>query len=337
MKIYFAYRTAYQPNLRFLKEFEALSIYDWFIQNWEALNSDDYSKVLGTEVYGFPIDIKIEAVEQKKSSFLSQLFNKKDTNISKNNLSPKKPEDFKALLKILEEGVYCNEITGDENCIKVATDDDEIELGWFVFTEDYSLKNKEKVNLWFNPILPTSFGTQGLKLNQEVPVLDIKGQHEGCTYFLSSPIYDGSNLEDMTVTKIEGIRLNNLLDYLKTNPINKIEDVLYAIDELNYLKFIAQQLDSNDLKTVLETFASRPITELQDIDFKTHTLSDIKEMELENNPEKSKVILNNHSAEISVNSIEEFYNYFLFIDDLWIEKNETLAKSILYFGTHWDL
>jgi hypothetical protein len=141
----------------------------------------------------------------------------------------------------------------------------------------------------------------------------------------------------MTVIKIDGVRLNNLLDFLKNNEINEIEDILYSIDELNYIKHIANQLNSTDLKTVLETFANYPITELQEIEIQEKSLTEIKEMELNNFPEKSKVIVNEHSAEISVNSNEIFYNYFLLIDDLWIEKNEVLAKSIIYFGENWDV
>lgn len=337
MKIYFAYRTAYKENLRYIKEFKSNSIYDWFIENWEVLNSDKYSNLLGTDVYGFPVNIEAVEIEEKKQSFLSKLFGKKEVVKNAEELNSKVPENFQNLLELLEKGLYVNEITGDENCIRVATDDDEIGLGWFIFTEDYKNQNKEKVEIWFNEILPTSFGTNGVKLTEDIPILDSKGTNEGYTYFLSSPIYDGSNLEGMTVIKIEGVRLNNLLNFLKGNEINEIEDVLYSIDELNYIKYIANQLSSNDLIEVLETFANHPITELQDIEIQEISLTEIKGMELDNIPEKSKVIVSEHSAEISVNSIEIFYNYFLFIDDLWIEKNETLAKSILYFGENWDV
>ncbi|MCT4665304.1 MAG: hypothetical protein N4A45_08755 [Flavobacteriales bacterium] len=337
MKIYFAYRTAYKSNLRHIKEFESNSIYDWFIENWETLNSDKYSDLLGIDVYGFPIDIKTEEVKEKKQSLFSKLFEKKGHKGNKDESKPKKPENFQNLLELLEEGLYINEITGDENCIKVATDDDEIELGWFIFTEEYKKQNKEKTEIWFNDILPTSFGINGIKINEDIPTLNVKGKNEGYTYFLSSPIYDGSNLEDMTVIKIEGVRLNNLLDFLVNNEINEIEDVLYSINELNYIKHIENQLKSNNLKKVLETFANYPITELEDIEIQEKSLSEIKEMELSNLPEKSKIIVNEHSAEISVNSIEIFYNYFLFIDDLWVEENERLAKSILYFGENWDI
>jgi hypothetical protein len=133
MKIYFAYRTAYKSNLRYIKEFNANSIFDWFIENWETLSSDEYSNLLGTDVYGFPVNIEIEEIEEieeKKQSFFSKLFGEKEKVENTDNSNSKKPKSFQNLLKLLEKGLYVNEITGDENCIKVATDDDEIELGW---------------------------------------------------------------------------------------------------------------------------------------------------------------------------------------------------------------
>lgn len=333
MKIYFAYRTAYKSNLRYIKEFNANSIFDWFAENWEILNSYEYSNLLGTEVYGFPIEI-----EEKEHPILSKLFGEKEKVENSNNPNT---ENFQNLLELLEEVLYVEEISGNENCIKVLTDDDEIGLAWYIFTEDYKEQNKEKVEIWFNDTLPTSFGTNGINLTEDTPVLDSKGTNEGYTYFLSSPIYDGANLEDLTVIKIEGVRLNNLLDFLKNNEVNEIEGAFYATEELNYIKHIANELNSNDLKIVLDTFANYPITDFEYIldgtEVKEKSLSEIKKMELGNVPEKNKVLVNEHSAEISSNTMEIFYNYYLLIDDLWIEKNETLAKSILYFGQNWDI
>lgn len=306
MKIYFAYRTAYKPNLRYLKEFEANSIYDWFIENWHTLCSEEYSTLLGSDVYGFPI-----AVDAEEDS---------------------KPKDFAELMEMLERGVYVNELIGDKNCIKAATDDDEIELSWFFFNEDYKNSANEKLEIWFNEVLPVTYGSRGIKLAVSSDVLIPKEPREGCTYFLSSPIYDSSNLEDISVTKIEGIRLPDFLAYLQNN---EIENTSYATSELNYIKLIANTLETNDLTTVLQTFADYPITELPQIN--NQTLAELQQLQLRNNREMSKVIVNEHLAEISSNSIGIFYNYFLLFDDLWIESNETLAKSIVYFGENWDI
>lgn len=329
MKIYFAYRTGYEPNLRFLNSFESDSILEWFLENWNTLCSEEYSDLLGTDVYGFPITENNEGSESATQSFFSKLFGKKKQET--------KPKNIQELLQILEAGIYVNEIEGNENYIKAATDDDEIELAWFIFTEEYKLKNEDKVAIWFNNTLPTSFGSKGLCIQQETFVLDQKGSGEGCTYFISSPIYDSGNFEGLDVVKIEGVRINNLLHFLKQNDIEEGDEILYSLGELKYIKYLAEQLDSNDLNAVFNAFSKFPLTELQDIDYKELTLAEIQEIEFNNAPEKSKVIVNEHSIEVSVNSLEIFYNYYILIDDLWIEKNETLAKSLLYFGSNWDI
>ncbi|WP_430410722.1 hypothetical protein [Kordia sp.] len=331
MKIYFAYRTAYKSNLRYLKEFNSNSIYDWFIENWDSLCSDKYSEILGTDVYGFPINIDAKEIVVEKRPFFSKLFDRKDETEDMDNSSSLKPKDFQDLLNLLQEGLYLNEIEGEEDYIKVGTDNDEIGLCWYIFTEEYKNKNEDKVAIWFNDILPTSFGLHGIVLEEDINVLEVKGSGEGCTYFISVPIYDRFNIEDMTVVTIEGVRMNTLLDFLKANELEELDDVLYAVDELNYIKYIAAQLETNDLQTVLKIFADHPITELQEIEIDEHKLSEIIKMKLDNIPEKNRVIINEHSAELSVSTLGEYYNYYLIIDDLWIEKNETLAKSIMCF------
>jgi|GEM_PF-1774112 len=337
MKLYFAYRTGYEPNLRYIKEFESDSIFDWFISNWETLTNDNYSELLGTIVYGFPIRVEPKAKPKpKKQSFFDKIFGKKQTVEPIDNTEIEKPKNFEELLEFLINGLYSNEIEGNQHCIKVATDDDEIELAYFVFDDLYKTKNEEKLAIWFNPELPTKFGTVGKELKTNFPKISVKGNSEGCTYFLSSPIYDGSNLEDMTVIKIDGVRVDGIINYLKNNELEEIEGVLYPIDELNYIKKIANELKTGDLRTILDVFAKYPITELQDIEVNEQSLNEIKEKDFNNLPEKSIVNISEHLVEISVNSIEIFYNYYMIFDDLWIEKNEVLAESISYFGSNWD-
>ena len=118
MKIYFAYRTGYKENLRYIKAFESDSILDFFRDNWELLKSDDYAKLLGTDVYGFPFSFFREEDDDSK------------------------PNTFSELLKKIENGIYVNEITGDESSISIHTDDDEIELMWYFFTEDFKNNNR---------------------------------------------------------------------------------------------------------------------------------------------------------------------------------------------------
>ena len=335
MKIYFAYRTPYKSNLRYLKAFESTSVFDWFMENWDTLCSERYHELLGTEVYGYPIDLSTQTSEVKKGSFLSKLFGKKE--LQQEISMPRKPGNMQELIYALDQGLYVNEIDGDEQCVRANTDDDEIGLAWFVFSEEYKIANETKVAIWFNESLPVTSGEMGRDLQNDIPVLEEKGTYSGHTYFLSCPIYDGSNLEDMTVVKIEGVRVNTLLDFLKYTELSPIDEVLYAVDELNYLKYIARELDTNDLQVVLNAFARYPVTVLEDTDFNEGSLARIMELDLDTDPDKSSVIVNDHFAEVSINTMEIFHDYYILIDDLWIEKHEILAESILYFGTNWDI
>lgn len=88
---------------------------------------------------------------------------------------------------------------------------------------------------------------------------------------------------------------------------------------------------------MLDFFVEYPITELQDIELEDNSLDEIKENELGNLVENSRIKISEHFVEISVNTLEIFYNYYLIFDDLWIEKNEVLAASISHFGSEWEI
>lgn len=313
MKIYFTYRSAYEPNTRHLKEFEAESILDWFQQNWQILASEDSytsdasEKLLGKRVYGIP------AWEDDEGNY------------------PKKPENFKELLATIEKHFYNNETRGDQNCIKVDTDDDEIGLAWSIFTEKYKNENPEEVEIWFHKELPTDFSETGQKLEVEKEILP-KGNKNGCLYYFSNPIYDGANLEDLEgVHKIENIRLPDFLDYLKSIYSENEETENSVSNEIGYLQYLAKNSESTDLKEVFKLFTQLPITDFDWME--NYKKTPFKELTKNlSECEKSRINLTEHFCEISVNTMDIFHDYYLIFDDLWVEKHPLLAKSILKFG-----
>ncbi len=321
MQIYLAYRSAYFPNARFIKAFNEESILSWFQKNWEvftkegAAESKEYIEVLGTAIYGFPIwQIDDEPV-------------------------PSKPKDFLELKSIIEKYIYNNEISGNENCLKVLTDDDEIELAWFMFTEKYKQENIENLQVWFSEEIPTDFGIKGQKLDAGKEILP-KGNQEGCTYFISCPIYDSANFEDLEGTyKIENIRLPDFLNHILTNRLTYADEEAYTstLNEINYIKHIAKKTQSKDLREVLDIFSRKPITALQDTAYKRLSIEELLKMELSNKEEKSILNYSEHFCEICINTLGVFYNYWILFDDLWVEKNQTLARSILRFGESWEI
>ena len=321
MKIYLAYRSAYYPNSRFIKSFEEETILGWFQKHWEVFTKEDaeetqeYISVLGADIYGFPI------------------WQDDDEPI------PTKPNSFEELKTILERDIYSNEILGDEKCLKVLTDDDEIELAWFIFTEDYKQANWDDLSLWFYDEIPTEFGENGLILPAEEQILP-KGDGIGCTYFISCSIYDGANLEDLEgVYKLENVRLPNFLNHIKENELGADDEEEYSspLNEINFMKYIAQKSDSSNLDEVVSICSKLPITELDETNFNDLTYEELLEFDFRNTPEKSKVYFSEHFCEICINSVGEFYNYWVLFDDLWIEKNPSLATSFLRFGETWEI
>lgn len=323
--LYLAYRSGYFPNCRYIKEFEEESILNWFQRYWDKFTTenpeedDDYVKVLGTHIYGFSIwQVDDEPI-------------------------PSSPTNFEELISIIGKYIYNNEIEGDENCLKVLTDDDEIELAWFLFTEKYKQENFDNLSLWFCNQLPIRYGENGLKLNVEIEILP-QGNKEGCVYFISCPIYDGANLEDLEgAYKIENIRLPDLITYLKEN---EFEDSGYEYDagysELEFLQYISRGSENINVETLFNIFSKIPITELnvnQDgtNQYEGCTIDELLGLDLRNDAKKSIVNASEHICEISINTVGEFYNYWIIFDDLWVEENEKLAKSILCFGKDWKI
>lgn len=318
MKIYLVYRTAYIPNSRYIKSFEADSLLAWFQENWEAFYKDEndtYVRILGIKIYGFPIWKR----EDDKDF-------------------PTKPNDLEDLKTKIDRYIYSNEVIAQEDCLQVYTDDDEIELAWAVFTEKYQQENWDKVSLWFHQELPTRFGEKGKDLPTNYQVLP-SAKEKGTVYFLSCPIYDGGNLSDLEgACKIEGLRLPELLDYLQTHEITFQPEESYTYsNELKFIQHLVKESKANSFKEVLELASTLPITEIEEED-KSLSLEKLLKLKLRNAPEKSILKTSEHFYEVCINgmSLDDFidYNYWVFFDDLWIEANESLAKSLINFASN---
>lgn len=216
MKIYFAYRSGYIPNNRHFRVFEADSIFDWFLKNWASLSDETdgaVTNLLGIRPYGFPIS---------------------DYETEKPVPSPTDLEDLKAKI---ESFIYSNEVIVSESCVQVFTDDDEIELAWYLFDEKFAAENPDKVSIWFYDVLPTNFASEISPAMLEGKTVDPKAIGRSNTYYMSSSIYDSSHIEDLQgVYRFEGLRLPELTEYLRKNDsINVENDDLYGSDEIRLL------------------------------------------------------------------------------------------------------
>ncbi len=311
MKIHFAYRTVYEPNGRYLKTFEADSILDFFLKNWKQLTKDP-DEILGTYVYGFPISSDEIGVK----------------------VHP--PIDFNDLIAKLGKHVYCNEIVGDEECLEIYTDDDEVELAWYIFTEDFKEKNWRQLAIWFQNPIPTDYGSIGKNLLFDFNESFDADYGTGCLYHISCCIYDSGNFDDLYVYEIDGLRMPQLLDYLRNNEIDP-KDELVGLENLKFLKHLTEENNKASLNELLNLIGQICITDMEDEDFRDFSIPALLKKELGNNPEKSTYLLSEHFCEIGINSLENQFNYFVLFDDLWVEKNEVIAQSLLQFGSNWRI
>lgn len=325
MNIYFAYRTGYRANNRHVKIFQAESILDWFITHWQQLADDkQYQQLLGTKVYGYPLSIWREDEV----------------------IVPDVPNTFDELKDYLQDAVYCNALIGDEQCLQVATDDDEIELAWYVFTEEYKNAHPEKVAIWLNETLPLMTNQSlslSIDLNQFVDevqqtsvyeeseydedyhhVLNLGSDVTQSCYVVACTIYDSSNLEAIRAIQLAGVQLPDLLATL--NKSAPIQADSYGLDVIKLLQKLTQNNPQANLQQVLQRFSQYSLSALY-----------IDELERAKVGEVGDVQLGEHIASISICEYGEFYNYYVIFDDIWAGHYPHLAKSLLRFGLTWQI
>lgn len=315
--IYVAYRTGYTANLRKLVSFEADSILDWFQTHWQSFCTDDYEALLGFYIYGLPFC---------------------DT---KDSIIPP-PQNMEALTACISRFAYCNEVQADDHCIQVLTDDDEIELAWYVFDETYKQNNMHKLALWFTPELPTdavaSHTLSAPRFGHDLPAIPtvvFSDDTSKTSYLIASPIYDSANLEDTCAVRLQGVHLPELLHHLRVDQqvnLDSDDSCYSATNTLLYLQKIANTIDDNRWAAVVAVFNTYPATEIN-ID----TFDDMSPEALRNEPNKSVMMLSEHMVELGINSMGEFYNYYVLFDDVWAQQHPQLATSLVHFGMGWEI
>src|SRR5579884_2914592 len=128
MAIHFVYRSHYHgPTGLYVKHFDEPSILDWFRNRWRGVRYDDGANeyatgLLGTNVYGF-----------------ASLFDR----IAEQSISP--PRSPRALGEALKAHLYVEgEVLFSPHVMQVLTDDDEIQLAYYFFDDEYLAKHGQR-------------------------------------------------------------------------------------------------------------------------------------------------------------------------------------------------
>lgn len=308
MSVYFALRSQYDsPKLNQLAVFGNDTVLDWFRANWQKLDE----KLLGFEVYGF---------DSLAGSIKSE------------ELGP--PSTANELKDILEEHLYVErDFKFSEHAIQAFTDDDELDIAYYIFDDHYLKDNRHKAEfLTLIPWeLPPEYSDGKFIPKEDCVEFDPVGDEEtGATYCVFACYYDaGGQLEYMNGSgKLDGARLPGLVDYLRSQkqPSNNWPEEFQTLHRL---------LASTTGGTIPAEFSNFPgLSGSQVLEklFKSVPSKD---------PSKCRIQCADHVAQLALNTDQwentALYTRWILFDDLWAAANSNLANSILRYGNRWDV
>jgi hypothetical protein len=342
MSVYFVYRSHYAgPSGKHLRKFDAESVLGWFQQVWErARQADDASEwvrsEIGADVYGF-----------------YSIFE----NARENEL-PVTTSD-RQLKAHLEEHLYVEgEIKFKPHALQVLTDDDEIELAYYLFDDEYLSQHPGRADylLHENWRLPTTCRDNPCRPAVAAKHVRPQGKGEGETYLTFLAFYDSGGLTDLDEfggpCRIKGVRIPDLVEYLETTQPGES----WPFE----LKLLRSQLTQDEpvemrLEASLKRVARLPVLRISEADSTARlglgTVEDartgvekvVKSLrgELDHDPSKSLVAISAHLAQLCLHVGDFFgsdvHHQWVIFDDLWAGAHTALAESVLRFAKRWDV
>lgn len=209
MAVYFVYRSHYDlPSGKHLRRFDDATVLDWFSDRWDYLVHGDgkpdesararLRDLLGCHVYGLGSLFEAAAEEDVPA-----------------------PESDEQLDACLHTHLYSEgPILYEPHCLTVQTDDDELEMAYYFFDDDYLRRHRARAAYLLHEDWRLPSGHAGGHFRPRRQPIDLSpaGTGEGATYLVFNAYYDSSNLSDLEGGhRIEGVRLPDLARYLAQN------------------------------------------------------------------------------------------------------------------------
>ncbi len=342
MSVYFIYRSEYAgPSGKHVRRLEADSVLGWFQGAWErAKQADDVSEwvktEIGADVYGFA-SIFEAAREQ--------------------SLPP--PTSDRQLRTCLEENLY---VEGDlkykPHALQVLTDDDELELAYYLFDDHYLEEHPGKAAYLLHEgwRLPTTSRENPAKPSITVKTVLPRGSSSGVTYLVFLAAYDSSGLSELDEVggpcRIQGVRLPQLSDYLQATAGGEDWPIELTIFRS---QIRAQDPSEFQLKSALERVARLPVIRLGEMnsrpqpgqanidearDYYANTVSALAGV-FDHDASKSLVATSDHILQLCLHAGECFgqdvHHQWIIFDDLWVGQHQALADGLLRFAKRWDI
>lgn len=356
--VHFVYRCHYDnPTAFHVRRFKADTVLEWFQQIWEPIPNDSGTdlaahnhakKLIGRDVYCF-----------------ANIFEKTA------ELGWRVPHSDTELEIRLDDSLYINEMKFSPHAVQVFTDDDELEMGIYIFDDHYAKRHPERVKFLLHNgfALPDGGKRHGFRRPHEVPeVLAGAVAGDGRTYFANFAAYDGSNLGDLkpgtACGVVPGVRVADLprllfaLDARTEKQKEKLpdafRDVLTGIEPAvrtakgtERLLLKAVRADPNDtacwaaysdccLENGKPTLLERVLSKSRG-EGGGHSPRP--------NPRRDVIAVGQHVAQAgkhvdrwdSGRWLKQLYHHLVFFDDLWANAHPHLAASLLRAAGRWDI
>ena len=342
MSVYFVYRSHYEgPSGKHVRRLDGDSVLGWFQAIWErAKQADDASEwvksEIGTSVYG-----------------LASIFEA----AREHDLPP--PTSDRMLKSYLEEHLYVEgEIKYKPHALQVLTDDDEIELAYYIFDDGYVSRHPGRADYLLHEDwrLPTTSGDSPCKPGIAARPVRARGAGAGETYLALLAFYDSGGLTDLDEfggpCRIKGVRVPELVEYLEAT----LPDETWPFE----LKLLRSQIRPDDsmevrLGTALGRVARLPVlrigeSELGDrlglgtVEQARAAVEDVVKSlrgKPDHDPSKSLVATSAHLAQLCLHVGDFFRNdvhhQWVIFDDLWAGEHPDLADGVLRYAKRWDV
>jgi hypothetical protein len=335
MPIWFVYRSPYDgPLSKHVQRLEgADTLLDWFRSIWRPIPERDKAvafgqKLLGTYVYSF-----------------GYLF----THIAENSLAP--PETLEQLHAALEGALYIDEIRSPDDTIQALTDDDDVSLVMYWFTDAFAPAHPERVAFLLRDDwrLPETVGPGGFKQKPSVRLYLPPTRDTKALYLVELDWDTASNLEDLSgAKKFPGLRLPELVPWLLGKTVEESEVLGLFLGtlrkELETILSRGKGLERSFRKTLKEDPADlatwNAYTDwLVDQD---RLPAELHLLELALRPRatsKRRLQVAPHCVAQMVQRDEEgeqFEQLFLF-DDVWASGNVDLANALLDYAARYNV
>ncbi|HRI68501.1 MAG TPA: hypothetical protein PK156_29935 [Polyangium sp.] len=337
--IWFVYRSHYDgPLSRRIQRLEDPTVLAWFTRMMTAARTAEkpdevYHKELGGSVYG-----------------LGSLFEATQEN------SLKAAKDLEHLQKLLKKYLYVEgDFRLDEHSLRVLTDDDEVDLAYFFFDDEFAKANPDRV-AWLlhdEPRLPDGESEEPFTPPFKFEEIEQKGDGEGTTYLCFFTFYDSESLPGNVVT-IPGVRLPDLASHLRnvmpTKRVAKWSKDWFDTWPIE-LRLLRAMIEPGQISIApaLKRCAAYPLrgvaseTNHSHLGVGAHANARgefekvVSAFKLDGDPAKSVIQVGKHAALFCPHTSQYFgHEQWVLFDDQWAAANPHLATSLLRYGSHWD-